>query len=95
MWATGLSNRCVTFERTRRSFRSSGISCRTSRLRRRSFHGAQDRAVRPVNGEFLHERLPKSKLDVIDAGHFTWEDAPDEYAQILSTWWGGGYRAVE
>jgi pimeloyl-ACP methyl ester carboxylesterase len=51
--------------------------------------------VRPVNGEFLHERLPKSKLDVIDAGHFTWEDAPDEYAQILSTWWGGGYRAVE
>jgi pimeloyl-ACP methyl ester carboxylesterase len=57
--------------------------------------GGQDRAVPPVNGEFLHDRLPKSRLDVIDAGHFTWEDAPDEYAELLSTWWGGGFQAVE
>src|ERR1700735_444479 len=35
--------------------------------------GRQDRAVPPVNGEFLHQRLPHSKLDMIDAGHFTWE----------------------
>ena len=31
----------------------------------------------PVNAEFLHERLPKSKLDLNDAGHFVWEDAAD------------------
>jgi len=33
--------------------------------------GARDTAVPPVNGEFLHQRLPRSRLDVIDAGHFT------------------------
>ena len=53
--------------------------------------GAQDPAVPPVNAEFLHERLPNSKLDVIDAGHFTWEDAADEYAALVTSWWSGGY----
>jgi pimeloyl-ACP methyl ester carboxylesterase len=53
--------------------------------------GAHDPAVPPVNAEFLHERLPNSKLDVIDAGHFTWEDAADEYAALVASWWGGGY----
>jgi pimeloyl-ACP methyl ester carboxylesterase len=53
--------------------------------------GRHDTAVPPVNAEFLHDRLPHSKLDVIDAGHFTWEDAANEYAVLVSTWWGGGY----
>jgi pimeloyl-ACP methyl ester carboxylesterase len=53
--------------------------------------GRHDTAVPPVNAEFLHDRLPHSKLDILDAGHFTWEDAADEYAQLVSTWWGGGY----
>jgi pimeloyl-ACP methyl ester carboxylesterase len=33
--------------------------------------------VPPVNAEFLHERLPHSKLDIINAGHFTWEVGAD------------------
>jgi len=53
--------------------------------------GARDPAVPPVNAEFLHERLPKSKLDIIDAGHFNWEEAPDEYAALVTSWWSGGY----
>jgi pimeloyl-ACP methyl ester carboxylesterase len=53
--------------------------------------GARDTAVPPVNAEFLHERFPKSKLDIIDAGHFTWEDGADEYAALVTSWWGGGY----
>jgi pimeloyl-ACP methyl ester carboxylesterase len=53
--------------------------------------GLQDRAVPPSNHRYLHERLPKSKLDMIDAGHFTWEDAPEEYAEIVTSWWAGGY----
>jgi pimeloyl-ACP methyl ester carboxylesterase len=53
--------------------------------------GARDPAVPPVNGEFLHERLPNSKLDIIDAGHFTWEDGADEYAALVTSWWSGGY----
>jgi pimeloyl-ACP methyl ester carboxylesterase len=53
--------------------------------------GARDAAVPPVNAEFLHKRLPKSKLDIIDAGHFTWEDGADEYAALVTSWWDGGY----
>jgi pimeloyl-ACP methyl ester carboxylesterase len=53
--------------------------------------GRHDTAVPPVNAEFLHDRLPHSKLDIIDAGHYTWEDAADEYAERVSTWWSGGY----
>jgi pimeloyl-ACP methyl ester carboxylesterase len=56
--------------------------------------GARDPAVPPVNAEFLHDRLPCSKLDILDAGHFTWEDAADQYAALVATWWSGGYRAV-
>jgi pimeloyl-ACP methyl ester carboxylesterase len=53
--------------------------------------GARDPAVPPVNGEFLHERLPKSKLDIVDVGHFVWEDGADEYAALVTSWWSGGY----
>jgi pimeloyl-ACP methyl ester carboxylesterase len=56
--------------------------------------GARDAAVPPVNAEFLHERLPNSKLDVVDAGHFTWEDAADEYAVLIRSWWSGGYATT-
>jgi pimeloyl-ACP methyl ester carboxylesterase len=51
--------------------------------------GAGDTAVPPVNARFLHERLPHSKLDVIDAGHFTWEDAAADYAALVTSWWRG------
>jgi pimeloyl-ACP methyl ester carboxylesterase len=53
--------------------------------------GARDPAVSPINAEFLHERLPRSRLDMVDAGHYTWEDAADEYALLVTTWWSGGY----
>jgi pimeloyl-ACP methyl ester carboxylesterase len=44
--------------------------------------------VPPSNAESLDERLPNSKLDIIDAGHFTWEDAADQYAALATSWWG-------
>jgi pimeloyl-ACP methyl ester carboxylesterase len=53
--------------------------------------GERDPVVPPVNAEFLHERLPRSKLDIIDSGHFIWEDAADQYASLVTNWWGGGY----
>jgi pimeloyl-ACP methyl ester carboxylesterase len=56
--------------------------------------GARDTAVPPVNAEFLQERLPKSKLNIIDAGHFTWEDGADEYAALVTSWWDGGYATA-
>jgi hypothetical protein len=33
-------------------------------------------------------------VDIIEAGHFTWEDAADEYAALVTRWWGGGYAAT-
>ena len=56
--------------------------------------GGRDPAVPPVNAEFLHERLPNSKLDIIDAGHFTWEDGAEEWAALVTSWWSGGYANV-
>ena len=53
--------------------------------------GRRDPAVPPVNAEFLHQRLPHSKLDIIDVGHFTWEDAADQYAALVTTWWDEGH----
>jgi pimeloyl-ACP methyl ester carboxylesterase len=43
--------------------------------------------LRSLVAAFLHERLPNNKLDIIDAGHFTWEDAADEYALLVTNWW--------
>jgi pimeloyl-ACP methyl ester carboxylesterase len=54
-------------------------------------NGANDPAVPPVNAEFVHERLPHSQLDLLDAGHFVWEESADEYAALVTDWWSGGY----
>src|SRR5262249_19128239 len=57
-------------------------------------NGARDPVVPPVNTTYLHQRLPRSKLDLLDAGHFIWEDAADEYVALVRNWWAGGYAAV-
>jgi pimeloyl-ACP methyl ester carboxylesterase len=46
-------------------------------------NGRHDPVVPLANAEFLDERLPTSRLEVIDAGHFVWEEAPAEYASIV------------
>ena len=52
--------------------------------------GANDAVVPLVNAEFLYQRLPRSRLDIIDAGHFAWEDAANEYAALIASWWDEG-----
>ncbi len=56
--------------------------------------GARDPAVPRVNADYLHERLANSKLDLVDVGHFVWEDAADEYAARVTGWWSGGYATT-
>jgi pimeloyl-ACP methyl ester carboxylesterase len=56
--------------------------------------GDHDVGVLPVNATFLHERLPHSKLDFVDANHFAYEDRADEFAALILDWWNGGYRQV-
>ena len=46
-------------------------------------NGLHDRVVPVANAEFLDERLPDSRVVLIDAGHFVWEEAPAEYASII------------
>jgi pimeloyl-ACP methyl ester carboxylesterase len=46
-------------------------------------NGRHDGVVPLSNAEFLDARLPNSRLRVIDAGHFVWEEAPAEYAAIV------------
>lgn len=53
--------------------------------------GRNDPIVPVANAEFLHARLPNSRLDVLDAGHLAWEEAPDEYGTIIAGWVNGGY----
>jgi pimeloyl-ACP methyl ester carboxylesterase len=46
-------------------------------------NGRHDRVVPLANAEFLDERLPASRLVVVDGGHFIWEEAPAEYASVV------------
>jgi pimeloyl-ACP methyl ester carboxylesterase len=54
--------------------------------------GSRDQLVPPVNAEYLHERLPNSRLELLDTGHFAWEDGADEWGSIALDWIRGGYR---
>ena len=47
--------------------------------------GARDHVVPLVNAQFLADRLPNARLSIVEAGHFVWEDAPDEYASLITS----------
>lgn len=49
--------------------------------------GRNDPVVPPANAEYLHERLPHSRLDVLDTGHFVWEEDAAGYARAITAWW--------
>jgi pimeloyl-ACP methyl ester carboxylesterase len=55
--------------------------------------GCRDPLVPVANAEYLHARLPNSRLDVLDTGHFVREKAPDQYGAIVAAWMSGGYLA--
>lgn len=46
-------------------------------------NGRHDRVVPVANAEFLDERLPNSRLEHIDAGHFVWEECTVDYAAVI------------
>jgi pimeloyl-ACP methyl ester carboxylesterase len=53
-------------------------------------NGGHDRVVPLANTEFLDQRLPASRVVIIDAGHFVWEEAPARYAStVLDSITGG------
>jgi pimeloyl-ACP methyl ester carboxylesterase len=50
-------------------------------------NGRFDPVVPLANAEYLRERIPGSRLDVVDKGHFIWEEGADDYARLLTEWW--------
>jgi pimeloyl-ACP methyl ester carboxylesterase len=46
-------------------------------------NGRHDRVVPVPNAEFLDQRLRTSRLVIIDAGHFVWEEEPAKYASVV------------
>jgi pimeloyl-ACP methyl ester carboxylesterase len=56
--------------------------------------GRQDPFVPVSNAEGLHKGLPKSNLNVLNCGHFVWEDAAAEYGRLASDFIKGGYARL-
>ncbi len=46
-------------------------------------NGRHDRVVPLANADFLDQRLPTSRVVILDAGHFAWEEAPAKYASTV------------
>ena len=56
--------------------------------------GRNDDLVPWSNNEYLGDLLPNSELHPLDAGHFAWEQAAEEYGGLVVDWVSGGYRRV-
>jgi pimeloyl-ACP methyl ester carboxylesterase len=52
--------------------------------------GRHDPFVPVSNAEGLRRGLPKSNLNVLECGHFVWEDAAAEYAELACDFITGG-----
>ena len=50
----------------------------------RVFASAHDPLVPVSNGEYLAQRIPGSRLTVLPAGHFAWEEIPDQFAALIT-----------
>jgi pimeloyl-ACP methyl ester carboxylesterase len=51
--------------------------------------GATDDPLVPVsNARYLAERVPGSELTLLSAGHFAWEQVPEEFASMVADWIG-------
>jgi pimeloyl-ACP methyl ester carboxylesterase len=56
--------------------------------------GRHDDLVPWSNNQYLDDRLPNSEIHRLDAGHFAWEEAAEDYGRLVADWVTGGYRRV-
>jgi pimeloyl-ACP methyl ester carboxylesterase len=45
--------------------------------------GMRDRVVPLANATYVADRVPEGRSVVLDAGHFLWEEVPDQYAEAV------------
>jgi pimeloyl-ACP methyl ester carboxylesterase len=56
--------------------------------------GRNDSLVPWSNNQYLDELLPHSQIHALDADHYAWEQASEEYGRLIAEWISGGYRRV-
>ena len=56
--------------------------------------GRHDDLVPWSNNQYLDDLLPNSEIHPLEAGHFAWEEAAEEYGGLVAEWVSGGYRRV-
>ncbi len=56
--------------------------------------GRSDDLVPWSNNQYLGDLLPNSEVHALEAGHFAWEETPEEYGRLVADWISGGYRRV-
>src|SRR5580692_6753625 len=56
--------------------------------------GRNDELVPWSNNQYLDQLLPNSEIHALDAGHFAWEQAAEEYGRLVADWVSEGYRRV-
>ena len=54
--------------------------------------GRNDDLVPWSNNQYLAEVLPRSEIHALDAGHYAWEEASDDYGRLVVDWISGGYH---
>jgi pimeloyl-ACP methyl ester carboxylesterase len=54
--------------------------------------GRNDELVPWSNNQYLDQLLPSSEIHPLNAGHFAWDQAPEEYGRLVAEWVSGGYR---
>ena len=54
--------------------------------------GRNDELVPWSNNQYLNELISNSEIHPLDAGHFAWEEAADDYGRLVADWVRGGYR---
>ena len=56
--------------------------------------GGNDELVPWSNNQYLDELLPYSESHALDAGHFAWEEAAEDFGRLVTDWVSGRYRRV-
>jgi pimeloyl-ACP methyl ester carboxylesterase len=54
--------------------------------------GAHHDLVPWSNNQYLADVLPHAEIHPLEAGHFAWEETPEEYGRLVADWISGGYR---
>jgi pimeloyl-ACP methyl ester carboxylesterase len=54
--------------------------------------GRDDPYALDEDAEILRRQLPDGQLNILQTGHCSWEEAPEQYAAIAMRWLSGGFR---